>query len=280
MTKSTIGIAALAALIGTPALAADMALKAPPSAPLPMANWAGCYGGLNAGALVGADHYDLSMAGAFLLPNNIFSDPANSGQLNHSYSTNPVGFSGGGQIGCNQQSGTWVYGLEADIDGATRLDTNASYGPLASLPVPAHTETITTELGWYTTLRARLGYTITPAWLLYATGGLAVGGIQSTTNVQFGTGGFFLSGYGFMASQTTTRAGWTVGAGTEWALGNRWSIKAEYLFLDFGSFTYLSPCSAGPCVGFVPAFDWQTHVRADESVFRLGVNYRFGGRPL
>jgi len=286
MNKLLITGAALALLVGTPALAADMAVKAPPPAPVPVASWAGCYVGLNAGAMIGDDRYDLSMAGGYLASFNIFSNPANSGQLNHSYTPSPVGFTGGGQIGCNQQNGTWVYGVEADIDGASRLDTTASYGPAGPFIGDAalsasHTEDVTKQVDWYSTFRGRLGYTVTPTWLLYVTGGLAVGEIKSTTNLQFGTDQVLLGGDVFSGSNTTTRVGWTVGAGTEWALASNWSIKAEYLLLDFGSFTYLSSCLTAACIAALAPgqalFAWQTHVRAEESVFRLGVNYKFGG---
>ncbi len=36
-------------------------------------------------------------------------------------------------------------------------------------------------------------------------------------------------------SISTVKTGWTVGGGGEWLLDSRWSIKAEYLYLDFGS---------------------------------------------
>ena len=39
------------------------------------------------------------------------------------------------------------------------------------------------------------------------------------------------------ASANNTRAGWTVGAGSEWMIGNQWSAKLEYLYIDFGTFT-------------------------------------------
>ena len=43
----------VAALIGTPAFAADMAVKAPPPAPAPVYSWTGWYVGVNAGASFG-----------------------------------------------------------------------------------------------------------------------------------------------------------------------------------------------------------------------------------
>ena len=48
MKKLLIAGAALTALIGTPALAADMALKAPPP-PAPVLSWTGGYVGINGG---------------------------------------------------------------------------------------------------------------------------------------------------------------------------------------------------------------------------------------
>lgn len=51
MVTAAIGIAAIAALIGTPALAADMPVKAPPIAPVaaPVYNWTGFYLGASLG---------------------------------------------------------------------------------------------------------------------------------------------------------------------------------------------------------------------------------------
>jgi outer membrane immunogenic protein len=42
------------------------------------------------------------------------------------------------------------------------------------------------------------------------------------------------------ADFTAHRSGWTFGAGLEYQLSPRWSAKAEYSFLDFGSATIAS----------------------------------------
>lgn len=47
--------------------------------------------------------------------------------------------------------------------------------------------------------------------------------------------------------------------------------KAEFLYLDFGSFDYLSPCT-GNCI---PGESWNTSVKAQEYVARVGINYLF-----
>jgi hypothetical protein len=62
MTKVAIGIVAIVALIGTPAVAADMALKAPP--PAPVYSWTGFYVGGNAGYSWGNGQTDIAGTGS------------------------------------------------------------------------------------------------------------------------------------------------------------------------------------------------------------------------
>jgi outer membrane immunogenic protein len=272
----------VAALVAGPAIAADMRVKAPLKAPppAPVLSWTGCYVGGNAGGMIGADRYSLSMGGDFLLPGNIFSNPANSSLVNHSYTPNPGAFTGGVQIGCNYQSGVWVWGVEADINGASRMSTTTSFGPNGPFVGPgpgtlmaSHTETITKDLDWYSTFRGRVGFTPTPNWLLYGTGGLAVAGIRSTTNLAFGADQFFLNSFNFAGSTTQTRVGFALGAGAEWGFAPRWSLKLEYLFLDFGTFSYAAACTNGCAPG--SNFLFNNSVRAQEHVARVGINYKF-----
>jgi outer membrane immunogenic protein len=279
-----LGSVVLAALAG-PTMAADRAIKAPPPPPpVPVYSWTGCYAGGNAGGIIGADKYDLSMGGDFLLPGNIFANPANRAQLDHSYNSNQSGFTGGAQIGCNYQTGVWVWGVEADINSAAKLSTTNNFGPAGPFAPPtlptnlasSHTEIVTKELNWYSTFRGRIGFTPVSTWLVYVTGGVAVAAIGSTTNVAFGANQFFLNNVVLSGSQTQTRPGWTLGGGMEWAFASNWSLKAEYLYLDFGSFSYSSLCFSGAC-GVGTNFLWNTTVRAQEHIVRAGLNYRFGG---
>ena len=61
------------------------------------------------------------------------------------------------------------------------------------------------------------------------------------------------------------RPRWTLGGGLEWAFWDRWSAKAEYLYIDFGN---------GPTVALTPAFTLTTNHLTD-NIGRVGVNYRF-----
>jgi outer membrane immunogenic protein len=122
---------------------------------------------------------------------------------------------------------------------------------------------------WLATLRARLGYTVTPELLLYVTGGIAF------TDLKFASGYSdnaidvtFPGGTGF--GKSGVAVGWTLGGGGEWLLDGPWSIKAEYLYLDFGSTSVAVPTSN------TLAYTQTIHVDADLSaqVARVGINYR------
>jgi outer membrane immunogenic protein len=85
----------------------------------------------------------------------------------------------------------------------------------------------------------------------YVTGGAAFGDIKTTTP-------------GFPGA-TSDRAGWTVGAGLEFALAANWTAKAEYLYVDLGKFNCGVSC--GPFV--------TNNVSFKTNLVRAGVNYRF-----
>lgn len=281
MKKIALAAAAVAILMTGAVSAADMAVKARP-APVLAYSWTGCYVGGNAGWIEGNDRYDLSIDGSYLLPVNFFSDPRNSGPLAHSYSAHPNRATAGVQAGCNYQTGKLVIGGEADFNWSGLRDSiSAAYGSTTifnGAVVAPRTEVITGKYDWYSTIRGRIGATvISPAFLLYATGGVAIADIQSTTNIAFApvfqTLGFSTP----IGSTSTTRVGWTAGFGGEYAFSGNWSVKAEYLHLDFGTVSYLSPCIQGQPGCSAPAGAWRTNFLAVAETVRVGINYRFGG---
>lgn len=133
---------------------------------------------------------------------------------------NGSGVLGGVQVGYNIQSGNVVYGIEADISAA-----NIDGG--TSCPNPNFScESNVKMLG---SLRGRVGFAMDKL-LIYGTGGLGYGTIDiSTTSdvVVLGTSG-----------TVRTKAGWTLGAGLEYALDDHWSLKGEYKYFDFGKAKY------------------------------------------
>ncbi|MFC4171237.1 outer membrane protein, partial [Microvirga sp. GCM10011540] len=90
------------------------------------------------------------------------------------------GFVGGGQIGYNYQFGSFVAGVEADLQWA---DLGGSEG-VAFVP-PGFPPTFIPAgaaggIDWFGTVRARLGVAFDRA-LIYATGGFAYGGADDNS---------------------------------------------------------------------------------------------------
>jgi outer membrane immunogenic protein len=105
--------------------------------------------------------------------------------------------------------------------------------------------------------------------MLYATGGVAYGGGSSSFTVFDSFNDIFASG-----SPSSSRVGWTVGAGAEYAITNNITIKGEYLYYNLGSHTFQSTL-AGPFATLFPGVVATTKYTFDGSIVRAGVNYKF-----
>jgi outer membrane immunogenic protein len=290
MARTSLVAAVLVTLAGTPIFAADLPVKARPIPP-PVAafSWTGCYVGANAGWIGGRTSYNTAPSGAYLNPAGVQAPPnaAGTGLLAgdfnsavHRYRSDNSGGEVGGQIGCNWQTGVFVAGGEADFNWTgVRNSVTTSFGAFPSanpaFTVSPETESLTTRLNWLSTVRARGGFAWNQ-WLLYATGGLAIGQFDSRTSIVYGTSGTspVFGGASHFGSNSTTRLGWTVGGGAEYAIDSHWSLKAEYLFVDFGKWSYASPLVT-PAAAIPAGYSWSTSVSAREHLARIGFNYRF-----
>lgn len=117
-------------------------------------------------------------------------------------------------------------------------------------------------------MRGRLGWIARPDLLLYATGGLAVTKLKVSYTYSDSFGG------SSSGSASSTKTGWTVGGGIEWAFNTHWTVRAEYLYLDFGKVTasgIVPPVAAK--AGAQSALSTTGDLTAN--IARLGVNYRF-----
>ena len=271
-------------LIATPAFAADIAVKAPRPlpAPAPVYSWTGFYVGGN----VGYAWSRASMDPSIFAPNCTGpACPALLMAMATSQSMTSNGFTGGFQAGANYQTGPWVVGIEADIE-SFRLRNSFAFGPIRLIPPPAPGSPITltssgsVDTNWLATVRPRVGVAFAN-FLVYATGGVAFTKQNNTLNdVGITTGGGPFTGtVGAFAVTSSRDVGWTAGGGIEYAFAPQWSLKAEYLHLDFGSATASAgatnqpPPALCPC-GFTDAvLTATTHLRAD--IVRVGLNYQF-----
>jgi outer membrane immunogenic protein len=250
-------VLAASAIVGINAVsAADLPAKAPVVV-APAFSWTGFYIGANAGFFAGRDN------------TTVVADPVGigaAGAANINLLTpgfvNPNGFIGGGQIGFNWQVSNFLLGIEADADYRDQTDTRVFNG--FTTVNTGDVFTTATQIRFLGTVRPRVGWAVDHA-LVYATGGLAV------TNGRF-TDSFGAFGNTSVSavSSSTTRVGWTAGVGIEYAFTNNWSLKAEYLFADFGTFTQTIPSNV-----LLADTDIAVTHKYTENIFRFGVNYKF-----
>jgi outer membrane immunogenic protein len=178
----------LMAFLGTvPAFAADAVMEEPPAPAAPMEEppvntWTGPYAGVTLGYAFAGETED---------------------EFDNSIDTD--GFLLGGFAGYNYQVGNMVAGAEADIGYSWEDGSNAG---------------VTSESGVEGSLRARLGYVVSPNILLYATAGGAAKDLE-------------VSGFG--DSDSNTMIGWTAGAGADMMVTENIFGRVEYRYTDFGS---------------------------------------------
>ena len=135
-------------------------------------------------------------------------------------------------------------GVEGAFDWS---NPKGSINTQCAVCVPPATASLEHDIDWFGTARARIGYGA-DGWLAYATGGYAFGVSASL-------------------SQNATPSGWTIGGGTELALGPNWSAKLEYLYVDLGTVN-----NTVMVTGVASLTD---SARIQMNVVRAGVNYRF-----
>jgi outer membrane immunogenic protein len=259
-------IVALLALAGPRSVSAADLGTGPyttPSYIVPTYSWSGAYVGVNVGYGWGK-----SSDTAVLVPSP-FSDTAN-------LSMN--GIVGGGQAGFNVQMQNWVMGLEADFQGANQsashsftcpagVCSSVLLGGILPVPGPAVSVTANQTLDFFGTIRGRAGFLVVPEVLLYATGGFAYGQFETNSNL---VGAI---------RQSNDNPGWVVGAGVEGAFGGGWSVRLEYLYLDFDHVSGVfnsAVVAPGGATTLVQGFS--SHFT--DNIVRIGLNYAFSGPSI
>jgi len=226
MRKLAIALAALTTIAGTSALAADMAVKAPPPAPALVFGWTGFYVGTNAGYDWGNNNVAYDPPGP---PNGFTAFPINDPAIYAAGATQNVsnrGFTGGGQAGYNHQFNQYVVGAEADTE---YLERSGRFSGMFVGAWGTQNVNMSGNSGWLATIRGRLGVTFNQVFV-YGTGGVAF------TNADVNIGNNWNPALGFRDASVNlhdTRTGWTAGAGLEYALNQNWSVRAEYLRVQF-----------------------------------------------
>jgi outer membrane immunogenic protein len=267
MIKFFIG-AALAALIGPPALAADMPVKAPPT---PAFSWEGLYIGGNVGWL-GIKGVSLSGTPADSATLALLGPCSAAGACPTTFgSANANSVIGGGQFGFNWLIRNWVVGLEADVQGASATASSSLNMHVA--PFAQYSAIQSIKENEFGTIRGRAGMLVTPTFLAYATGGFAWAQTQEAM-----TFGFPSLSETASLGRGSTAVGGTVGAGLQWALGDKWSVAGEYLYARLSATSLVfqtAPLGAGCTPSGTPSCQLNVSQSSfSDNVVRLKINYK------
>jgi outer membrane immunogenic protein len=256
-----------------PILAADVGVLAPNYAPAvlrPIYSWTGCYVGVNAGG-GGAPKAWVDVNGSFELPSvpgAYLGDHTARGVV------------GGGQLGCDYQISSFVFGIQGLYDLTGMKADNFQPGRL--FLDRSFVQSIATLTG-------RIGFTPKPNVLIYGKGGGAwvhdlynvsippsialafVPGTIIVNNTTVGT----VQPNTILALGRNSSGGWTVGTGIEWApFGSDWTVSLEYDYMRFGTsrVTLLST--------LLPNTYYPVDIKQSAQVVLFGLNYHFlGGTP-
>ena len=242
MKKILLVTASLIALgAAAPAVAADLAARPYTKAPAMIAavyDWSGFYIGANGGW--GSSHkcWDFLPAAGGTAPEGCHD---------------ATGGVAGGQVGYRWQTGTWVFGLEAQGDWADLKGSNIS----TLFPGFVNTSKID-GFGLFT---GQVGYAANNV-LFYAKGGAAV----TANRYRINTLGGALAG----TTGDDTRWGGTVGVGLEYGFAPNWSAAVEYdhLFMQDRTLNFTTPAGA---------FFGTDRIRQDVDLITVRLNYKFGG---
>ena len=225
---------AAGATIAQSASAADlppMPTKAP-AAVVVVQNWSGCYIGGHAGGGWARDKWTNTAKEA------LFGD-LNPGD---NFSQTASGFVGGGQIGCNYQTGALVFGVEGTFTGSTikRDLTNTVFGNGLD-------DVFTHKVRAIGTATGRLGYAAGP-WMPYVKGGYAAADVSFSVSDTVG------ANVG-AASASKWHHGWVVGGGLEYMITRNWIVGAEYNYISLQTKSYEFGDSSG-----VYTFDFRPRI--------------------
>jgi opacity protein-like surface antigen len=243
---------AAASLLAPGSRAADLPFP-PAPAPIGFYRWEGGYFGGHFGYLLGTS--DFGLAG---VPGTAFGGVIPPVPTATSAMTN--GFVGGLQTGYLHQIDALVFGVEADFTLSSASGSVSSSGTAGSV---GYGLVQTQQMPWLATLRGRIGYAPNDRYMVYASGGLALGSVKSSIDLGFSTG------RSYTGTRDEIRDGWAAGLGVEYALTPQTSVSLDWLHFDLGSATAVGLPNAD--------VDFEVHSSATlrGDIVRAGFNYRF-----
>lgn len=265
--KSSILLASTAFAVASPASAADVAEKTYTKVAAAVENWTGAYIGVQLGGRWSDATWTTTAYANPIMP-GVAAPRIDNG--------NPASFDSstvraGGYAGYNWQfAPQWVLGIEGDIawgGGGKSLSgipgtwtNNATADRIAR-------DGSGVKQGWDASVRARLGWLVTPGTLLYGAGGVA----WQETSISASCAVFGAWDCSVNRSETakSVRTGWTAGAGLETRITANAIARLEYRYADYGKWENLFFPAAG-----IDAV-WTSHELKTHTV-SVGIAYQFG----
>jgi outer membrane immunogenic protein len=232
------------ALIGLTGLAsaADLYVKAPP--PVYVPTWTGCYIGGHAG-------YGMTTSSSsYNTLTTLEFEGSSNGSFNQNFDNR--GFAGGGQGGCQLQTGTFLWGIEGDwtsfSNSSSRNITNTAGLPGDFSATQSVNQTVSYDSLW--SVRGRFGGIFSDVYHLYVTAGIGGAKANYTSAASFNLHELDCEGScSFGASRginlSTNPTGIVFGAGAEWKIWPQFVIGAEYLHYALLSDTALPGIGGG-----------------------------------
>jgi outer membrane immunogenic protein len=154
--------------------------------------------------------------------------------------------------------------------------------------------TFSVRTTWDASLRGRLGYLVTPSFLLYGAAGPAWMHIEQTstcdTSIYLAANLAGSCAPGLLApaaiTDSTTKLGFTVGAGGEARLWSNWFLRAEYRYADFGTVRFTDvrscanpsitvPVTGGALIFNCTSVDSTDDLRVRTHTATAGIAYKF-----
>jgi outer membrane immunogenic protein len=253
MKRILLASVAALGLAGT-ASAADLGIRAPIVAPIPVFSWTGCYIGVHGGYGKGQSSHGFQFDDV-RFPND---EPEYRFTNNFENKGGVYGLQGG----CDYQVGRFVFGAEGDYSWA---NLKASY-TAATDPTEVESESFSSKVSSLSSIRGRFGLAEDRA-LLYATMGWAWAKFKysyALTDV--------LENDFNAASISSTVDGIVLGAGVNYALTDWLILRAEYLHYAFGKNITLTP--GFPVTDIGPGFNDNVTLH-NVDVIRVGADWKF-----
>ena len=181
----------------------------------------------------------------------------------------------GGHVGYNHQIDNWVVGVEGSVDYTNLLKNE----PLGFSPAgfaafySGGTVMANVQSDIQGAIRGRAGYAFGPL-LPFVAGGVAVADFKLQSNIGSLNSNTGQPYFAAANDRSTTRLGWTLGGGADYAINNNWSVRAEYRYSDYGK------VSEAPTSFSTAGIDYAGERHLTQNQVQVGFNYKFGEAPL